>query len=112
MKTKMTSLVLGSLLAVVLCAAKPGEAGPRAKTVPLPRCHVEAVDLTNLTFTVALHGTNLIVRITAQTRFFLYGTPALMKDLEVADHVKGTVRNASAGPAEAVRIHIEKLAPK
>lgn len=85
---------------------------PPAKRVVLPRSHVEAVDITNMTFTVVLHGTNLTVRVTPATRFFLHGKPTLSKNLEVADHVQGSLRQPAEGSPEAVRIQIEKLAPK
>ncbi|KAB2660677.1 MAG: hypothetical protein DVB31_13655 [Verrucomicrobia bacterium] len=82
---------------------------PPAKRVVLPRIHVEAVDVTNMTFTVVLHGTNLTVRVTPATRFFLHGNLTLSKNLE---HVEGSLRQPAEGPPEAVCIQIAKLAPE
>ena len=104
--------LLGCALAGMVCVARLSADTVVEKTTKLPRSHVQAVDFTNMTFTVVVHETNLTVRITSETRFFLYGKPAISKDIEVADHVSGTVRQADEGLPEALRIQIEKLAPK
>lgn len=102
------ALALAGLVGLVSLVGKAGE----AKEIKLPSSHVEAVNFTNMTFTVTMEKTNLVVRITSETRFFLYGKPAVSKDLEASDHVSGTLRQPEEGPPEAVRIHIEKLVPK
>lgn len=83
-----------------------------AKKIKLPRSHVDAVDFTNMTFTVVLQVTNLTVRIVPESRFYLHGKAAIAKDLEAGDHVSGTLRAPVAGEPWALRIDIEKLAPK
>ena len=104
----MLAGLLAGLAWNVLLAAGASE----NKEIKLPRSHVESVDLTNLTFTVVMSATNLIVHITPETRFFLGDKPAIFKDLEVADHVRGTLRRPAGGQPKAVRIYTEKLAPK
>lgn len=83
-----------------------------AKRLKLPRSHVEAVDFTNMTFTVVMQATNLTVSIAPESRFYLYGKAAIAKDLEPGDHVSGTLRAPLEGQPWATRIDIEKLAPK
>lgn len=112
MKTYSLKWLLAGALAGVFCTADLPGAEAKKKDVKLPRSHVEAVNVTNLTFTVLVDKTNLTVRYTPETRFFLHGKPAVSKDLETADHVTGTLRQPAEGPPEALRIQIEKLAPK
>jgi hypothetical protein len=112
MKTPSLKRLLTWTLAAAVCAARLPAGDPAAREVKLPQSHVEAVNFTNMTFTVTMKETNLTVRITCETRFFLHGKPAVSKDLEAADHVSGTLRQPAEGPPEAVRIHIKKLAPK
>src|SRR5688500_13064335 len=108
MKTDSMKWLLGCALASAVCVVGVSAGAAEAKQVKLPRSHVEAVNFTNTTFTVTMKETNLTVRYTSETRFFLHGKPAISKDLEVADHVSGTIRQPAEGPPEAVRIHIEK----
>lgn len=112
MKTKPILWLLGGTLAGAVCMIQPSAGAAETRDVKLERCHVEKVNVTNMIFTVTMKDTNLTVRYTSETRFFLRGKPAISKDLEVGDHVQGTLRQPETGPAEALRIQIEKLAPK
>ena len=112
MKTNSLPWLFALMLAGTICAVPLSAGAANEKTVVLPRSHVEAIDFTNMTFTVTMKETNLTVHFTAETRFFLNGKPAVSKDMEVADHVKGTLHKPAQGLPEAVRIHIQKLAPK
>ena len=108
-ESKSIMKVIASLLATtVLCSqgAEPTSA------IKLPLSHVESIDATNMTFVVKRDATNLTVRYTTKTKFFISRMPAISKDVEPADHVSGILRATTNGVAEAVRIHIVKLAPK
>jgi hypothetical protein len=107
MKPKSAFVIIPALLCVVaLGAAQP------PTTIKLPLSHVETVDTTNMVFVVTKDSTNLSVRYTAKTKFFIGKMPAVSKDAEAADHVSGILRATTNGVPEAVRINIVKLAPK
>jgi hypothetical protein len=112
MKTTTIKLMMACLMAGLAWNALLAAGAPGSKEIKLPRSHIESVDLANMTFTVIMSATNLTVHITSETRFFLGDKPAIFKDVEVADHVRGTLRRPAGGQPEAVRIYIEKLAPK
>jgi hypothetical protein len=112
MKRDNIQWLVGCVLAGALSTTQFSTSAAEATEVELARSHVLAVDFTNMTFTVTLKETNLTVRCTPETRFFLYGMPAISKDMEVGDHVSGTLRRPPEGQVEAVFIHIDKLAPK
>jgi hypothetical protein len=109
MKTNRYYLLLPVALAGLLALCATAGDG---KPLKLPPSHVEEVNFTNMTFTIKFNQTNLVVRITPDTRFILGGKPAISKDLETADHVHGALRQPASGIPEAVRIHIQKRAPK
>jgi hypothetical protein len=108
MKTTTIKLMMACLMAGLAWNALLAAGAPGSKEIKLPRSHIESVDLAN----VIMSATNLTVHITSETRFFLGDKPAIFKDVEVADHVRGTLRRPAGGQPEAVRIYIEKLAPK
>lgn len=109
MKNLLAAIFAAGVAAAIVLAADPA----KAKTEKLPRSHVSAVNPTNMTFAVLLGGSNeTTIRYTAKTRFFLNAMPAVSKDLEVGDHVSGTIKRGTNAEPEAVRIKIEKLAPK
>ncbi|MEQ2008882.1 MAG: hypothetical protein ABMA26_19040 [Limisphaerales bacterium] len=112
MKTRPIHWLPAATLTFILAIALAATGAAGSKEVKLPRSHVEAVDFTNMTFTVAMNATSMTVRVTAETRFFLNEKPAISKDIEPGDHVRGTIRLAKEGTSEALRIHIEKPAPK
>lgn len=111
-QTEPWKWLLGGALAGAVSLVAWSAAVPETKAVKLERSHVEAVDFTNLTFTVSQKDASLVVRYTSESRFFLYGKPAIAKDVEVGDHVYGSLRQPPEGDPEAVRIHIEKLSAK
>lgn len=112
MKTNPMKWLLGCTLASAVSMTQLSAGAAETREVKLERSHVEKVNVTNMTFTVTMKETNLTVRYSSETRFFLRGKPAVSKDLEAGDHVRGTLRQPEDGPAEALRIQIEKLAPK
>jgi len=112
MKTNPMKWLLGCTLAGAISMTQLSAGAAETREVKLERSHVEKVNVTNMTFTVTMKETNLTVRYTSETRFFLRGKPSASKDLEAGDHVRGTLRQPENGPAEALRIQIEKLAPK
>jgi hypothetical protein len=83
-----------------------------AQTVPLPKSQIQSLDLTNMTFTVTLKGTNLTVFITSETRLFKNGNYAISKDLTVGDTVHGSLRKKGEGRHEAVRIFVSAAPAK
>jgi hypothetical protein len=83
-----------------------------AQSVLLPKSPIQSLDLTNMTFTVTLKGTNLTVFITSQTRFFKNGNYAISKDLAVGDTVHGTMRKSMANRHEAVQVFVRTEPPK
>lgn len=107
MKAKFVTQLIGAFL----CVSAAGAAEPAA-TIKLPLSHVETVDSTNMVFVVTRDSTNLTVRYTAKTKFFISRMPAVSKDVEPADHVSGILRATTNGVPEAMRINIVKLAPK
>lgn len=102
---------LGFFAASVICASAV-IATDRPVIIKLPPSHVESVDTTNMTFTVVNDSTNLVIHYTPKTRFFINKMPCVSKDVEPSDHISGTLRAMTNGVSEAVRINIEKLAPK
>jgi len=112
MKTPSFQWLAAGALATMICVAGLSADAAEAKEIKLPNSRVEAVDFTNMTFIVVAKETNLTVRITSETRFFLKDKPALSKDLQPGDHVRGTLRQPAEGPPEALRLHLEKPAAK
>ena len=112
MKSSSLQGLAGLALAAMICLARLSTHAAEAKEIKLPRSRIEAVDFTNMTFIVAAKDTNLTVRITSETRFFVTNKPALSKALQPGDHVRGTLRQPAEGPPEALRLHLEKPAAK
>lgn len=106
MKKELAIAIAAVTAAFMVFAADPAKE-------KLPRSHVSAVNTTNMTFVALLGGSNeTTIRYTSKTRFYLNRMPAVSKDLEVGDHVSGTIKRGTNAEPEAVRIEIEKLAPK
>ncbi len=110
MKTRR--LFLTTILTVAAWVVIQATAFAAGATVRLAKTKVEAVDLTNLTFTVTVKATNLVVFITPDTRFFKAGKSATSKDLTVGETVHGTLRKAAEARREAVRIYLGDEAGK
>lgn len=109
MKKLLAILIGAAAAAAIALTSDPA----KPKSEKLPRSHVSAVNCTNMTFAVLLGGSNeTTIRYTSATHFYLNRMPAVSKDLEVGDHVSGTIRRFTNAEPEAVRINIEKLAPK
>ncbi|HVY70143.1 MAG TPA: hypothetical protein VHH73_09455 [Verrucomicrobiae bacterium] len=74
-------------------------------TIALPKSQVVSVDRPNLTFTVSRQGTNAVIFIVPDTRFFQGAKPATSTNLLIGQTVSGTLRER-AGRVEALRINL------
>lgn len=101
MKTRthpIFALLLGAWLVVGLASVDA------ADTIQLPPSKITELNVTNMTFTVDLKGTNQIVQITSQTRFFRDGKYATTRDLMEGQTVRGVLKATADGRRQAVRI--------
>ena len=112
MKMKIMQGMLAGIVASLIGVGGLIAGAAEGKEEKLPRSQVEAVNFTNMTFTVARKETNLVLQITAETRFFTNDKPAISKSLQVGDHVRGTIRRLPDSVPVALRVQIEKPAPK
>lgn len=102
MKAHAFPLLAAALVAGALTTGLESRAAE--KMIPLPPARVVVLDFVNMTFTVDLQGTNLMIHITSQTRFFKDGRYAISKDLTEGELVRGVLKPASDGRREAVRL--------
>jgi hypothetical protein len=98
-------------LAAVVSLAAVAQPAPKAKTLSLAKSPIAMIDYTNLTFTVTEKGTNLVLFITPETRFFKEGKYATSRDFKVGDEIHGTLKLGEADRHEAVRLYLG-AAPK
>ncbi|MBI1177024.1 hypothetical protein GC207_06245 [bacterium] len=92
-------------IAAFMTIAVSAQSIPKSKPVNLPRRVISAVDMTNMTFTVTSKGTNLVLFITSETRFFKDGKYAITQDFKVGDEIRGTMTVAEDNKHLAVRLY-------
>ena len=112
MKTRVP--ILCTVLACAWLAVGSERATAADKLIDLPPAKITQLDFTNMTFTVELKGTNLLIYVTSETRFFKDGRYAISKDLKEGELVRGKLKKAvdDHDRSEAVRIFWGKPSPR
>lgn len=80
----------------------------------LPPSKITQLDFTNMTFMIELTGTNLLVHITSETRFFKDDRYAISKDFKEGKLVRGKLKKAMGDHDrnEAIRDFWRKPSPR
>lgn len=119
MKSRLSRRLAGAAvlaLALGLPLSASAQKAAKARPVNLPSARIVMIDFTNMTFTVEVKGTNLVVFVTSESRFFKDGKYATSRDFNPGDEVRGSIRltPGNGEHPEVVRLYtgaIRKTAP-